>query len=110
MSRREIITTLSDVVWSIDSRNDTIGYLMDGCVIFWKRNCISVGSIHINFQTKGLHFDKKVNQTLRQNIYLIFKEAVNNAAKHSEADEFHISLINGDRKILKWKSPIMERE
>jgi len=45
-----------------------------------------------------LHFDQKIEQVLRQNIYLIFKESVNNAAKHSGADEIRITLVNGDGK------------
>jgi ligand-binding sensor domain-containing protein/two-component sensor histidine kinase len=95
---REIITTLSDVVWSIDSRNDTVGDLIDRMRDFLE-TVFPAGSIHIAFKTKGLHFDQKVEQSLRQNIYLIFKEAVNNAAKHSGADEIKISMINGDGKF-----------
>jgi ligand-binding sensor domain-containing protein len=95
---REIITTLSDVVWSIDSRNDTVGDLIDRMRDFLE-TVFPAGSIHIDFQTKGLHFDQKITQALRQNIYLIFKEAVNNAAKHSGADEVKISMINGDGKF-----------
>jgi len=49
-----------------------------------------------------LHLDQRLEQTLRQNIYLIFKEAVNNAAKHSAADEIKISLINGVASS-RWK-------
>ena len=92
---REIITTLSDVVWSIDSRNDTVGDLIDRMRDFLE-TVFPAGSVHIDFQTKGLHFEQKITQALRQNIYLIFKEAVNNAAKHSGADEIKISLVNGD--------------
>ncbi len=95
---REIITTLSDVVWSIDSRNDTVGDLIDRMRDFLE-TVFPAGSIHIDFQTQGLHFDQKITQTFRQNIYLIFKEAVNNAAKHSGADEIKISLINDDGKF-----------
>lgn len=95
---REIITTLSDVVWSIDSRNDTIGDLIDRMRDFLD-TVFPAGSIHIDFQTKGLHFEQKLEQALRQNIYLIFKEAVNNAARHSGADEIKISLINGSGKF-----------
>ncbi len=95
---REIITTLSDVVWSIDSRNDTVGDLIDRMRDFLE-TVFPAGSIHIDFQTKGLHFDQKVEQSLRQNVYLIFKEAVNNAAKHSGADEIRITLVNGDGKF-----------
>ncbi len=95
---REIITTLSDVVWSIDSRNDTVGDLIDRMRDFLE-TVFPAGSIHIDFQTKGLHFDQKITQVLRQNVYLIFKEAVNNAAKHSGADEVKILMINGNGKF-----------
>jgi len=95
---REIISTLSDIVWSIDSRNDTVGDLIDRMRDFLE-TVFPLGSIHIDFLTKGLHFDQKIEQALRQNIYLIFKEAVNNAAKHSGADEIRISMINGDGKF-----------
>ena len=95
---REIITTLSDVVWSIDSRNDAVGDLIDRMRDFLE-TVFPAGSIHIDFQTKGLHFDQKITQVLRQNVYLIFKEAVNNAAKHSGADEVKILMINGDGKF-----------
>jgi hypothetical protein len=54
---REIITTLSDVVWSIDSRNDTVGDLIDRMRDFLE-TVFPAGSIHIDFQTKGLHFDR----------------------------------------------------
>jgi len=95
---REIITTLSDVVWSIDARNDTVGDLIDRMRDFID-TVFHPGSIQIDFQTKGLHFQQKINQTLRQNIYLIFKEAVNNAARHSEANLIRIHLTNGDGKF-----------
>jgi ligand-binding sensor domain-containing protein len=91
---REIITTLSDVVWSIDARNDTVGDLIDRMRDFLD-TAFPPGSIQIDFQTSGLAFQQKINQTLRQNIYLIFKEAVNNAAKHAKASQIRLSLTNG---------------
>jgi ligand-binding sensor domain-containing protein/two-component sensor histidine kinase len=92
---REIISTLSDVVWSIDARNDSVGDLIDRMRDFID-TVFSPGSIQIDFQTRGLHFQQKINQSLRQNIYLIFKEAVNNAAKHSKANLIRIHLTNGE--------------
>lgn len=95
---REIITTLSDVVWSIDARNDTVGDLIDRMRDFLD-TAFPPGSIQIDFQTRGLEFQQRINQTLRQNIYLIFKEAVNNAAKHAKASQVRISLTNGEGKF-----------
>lgn len=91
---REIISTLSDVVWSIDARNDSVGDLLDRMRDFLD-TVLPPGSIKIDFRTQGLHFDQKLPQELRQNIYLIFKEAVNNAARHSGGTEIRISLTNG---------------
>ena len=91
---REIITTLSDIVWSIDARNDTIGDLLDRMRDFLD-TVFPAGEIKIDFQTHGLDFKQKIAQNVRQNIYLIFKETVNNAAKHSGATEINIRLTNG---------------
>jgi len=96
---REIITTLSDIVWSIDARNDTVGDLIDRMRDFLD-TVFPSGSIKIDFQTQSMHFDQKIAQELRQNIYLIFKEAVNNAARHSGGSEISIKLINGSGSFL----------
>lgn len=65
---REIITTLSDIVWSIDARNDTIGDLIDRMRDFIE-TVFPAGNIQVDFQIKGLLYDQKIKQTLRQNIY-----------------------------------------
>jgi len=95
---REIITTLSDVVWSIDARNDTVGDLTDRMRDFLDA-VFQPGTIQIEFRTRGLHFQQRINQELRQNIYLIFKEAVHNAVKHSGANQVRIQLTNGNGKF-----------
>jgi two-component sensor histidine kinase len=92
---REIITTLSDIVWSIDARNDTVGDLLDRMRDFLD-TVFPPGSIKIDFQTQGLHLNQKIAQEMRQNVYLIFKEAVNNAARHSDGSEIRIRIINGN--------------
>ena len=95
---REIITSLSDIVWSIDARNDKIGDLIDRMRDYLE-TVFPTGNINTDFQTHGLEFDNNLDQALRQNIYLIFKEAVNNAAKHSCATEVNIHMTNGDGKF-----------
>ena len=96
---REIITTMSDIVWSIDSRNDTIGDLLDrmrdlGVNVFAK------DEVSFHFDAEGLDVIKKLKVDLRQNIYLIFKEAINNVAKHARATNVHLKLINSDGAFL----------
>ena len=93
---REIITTMSDIVWSIDARNDTIGNLLDRMHDF-VANTLSSRQIKVTFNTKGLESSKKIPVDKRQNIYLIFKEAVNNIAKHAKASQVDIQINNDEQ-------------
>ncbi len=94
---REIISSMSDVVWSIDSRNDTIQDLINKMKDF-AYSVLSAKNILVTFETESLNLQKKIKIDLRQNIYLIFKEAINNSSKYSNADEIKVSLknINGN--------------
>jgi ligand-binding sensor domain-containing protein len=88
---RKIVTTMDDIVWSIDARNDTWGDLLDRMQDY-ASNVLLHRGIEPHFEFKGIETDKVVKLEHRQNLYLIYKEAVNNAAKHSQATQMNISL------------------
>jgi ligand-binding sensor domain-containing protein/two-component sensor histidine kinase len=90
---REIISTMSDVVWSIDARNDTMQDLLDRMRDF-AFSVLTIKEIQVEFKTKNLILAKKIPIDFRQNIFLIFKEAINNIAKHSEATMVTVNLEN----------------
>lgn len=90
---RELVTTMSDVVWSIDARNDTAGHLIDRMRDFANSVC-SPRQIAVQFEESGIDPNKNVPADVRQNLYLIFKEAVHNAAKYAEASQLFITLKN----------------
>jgi len=94
---RELVTTMSDVVWSIDARNDTIGDLLDRMRDF-AVSVLSVKPVDVNFEVSGLDEHKRLPVPLRQNLYLIFKEAINNIAKHAMASkvEIHVKNLDGE--------------
>ena len=95
---RDVISTLSDVVWSIDARNDNWENLINRMKEF-AHTTLSAGNIKVSFSTSGLKKQKRVPVHVRQNIFLIFKEAINNIAKHSEATEVDINLSANDKAI-----------
>jgi signal transduction histidine kinase len=92
---RELVTTMIDVVWSIDARNDTMGNLIDRMRDF-AAGVFSVQSIDVVFYLTGLDMHKKLPINFRQNLYLIFKEAINNIAKHAEASRVTVQLENAN--------------
>lgn len=91
---RELVLTMSDVVWSIDARNDTVGDLLDRMREF-AASVLPAKSIAFTFLANGLSAQKKLPVDLRQNLYLLFKEAINNVAKHAQASRVEIRMENG---------------
>ncbi len=88
---RELIVTMSDIVWSIDARNDTYGDLLDRMHDF-AIGLLPPQEISYTIKTRGISESQKLPANIRQNLYLIFKEAVNNVVRHSEASQVQISL------------------
>ncbi len=95
---REVVSTMGDIVWSVDSRNDSLADLIDRMHDHAYTQLISK-EIQVNFETSGFEKNKKLEVDKRQNIFYIFKEAVNNIVKHSGATEVTISLLNDHKKF-----------
>lgn len=88
---RQAVSTMSDIVWSIDSRNDSFESLINKMKDF-AFSVLSSKEVKVDFNTAGFDETKKLPLEVRQNLYLILKEAVNNIAKHSDASEVAIVL------------------
>ncbi len=81
---RKIVSSLDDIVWSIDARNDTAGDLTDRMQDYVNQ-MFSNGECKVLYHFEHLDMDEKLPVQIKENIYLIFKEAVNNIVKHSDA-------------------------
>jgi len=90
---RRIVTTMDDIVWSIDARNDTVGDLTDRMQDY-ARNTLTPKGITFEFIFENLDTSHSMPVEVRQNVYLIFKEMINNAAKHSKATHIDVRLSN----------------
>jgi signal transduction histidine kinase len=88
---RGAVSTMKDVIWSIDSRNDT----MDGMIRYMQEhlhNMLIPANIDFELTHIGLGGNEKLNMNFRQNVYLTFKEAINNVVKHSGASRVEVEL------------------
>jgi signal transduction histidine kinase len=90
---REIINTFGDIVWSIDARNDTVSDLIDKMQDLM-HSLFSERDIQVSLIYRDLNLRKKLPVEFKKNIYLIFKEALNNVYKHSNATDVQITLGN----------------
>ncbi|MDX2444634.1 MAG: two-component regulator propeller domain-containing protein [Bacteroidales bacterium] len=95
---REVISTMSDIVWSIDARNDSLNDLLDRIYDF-THNTLAVQDVKVSFSQRGLDKSKKIKINFRQNIYYILKEAINNIVKHASATEVNIVILNDEKNF-----------
>lgn len=86
---RKIVTSLDDIVWSIDARNDTAGDLTDRMQDYVNQMFVN-SRCEVLYHFDELKMDEKLPVQVKENIYLIFKEAVNNIVKHSNATRAQI--------------------
>ena len=94
---RHIVNSLDDIVWSIDARNDTLGDFTDRMQDYIN-NVLESKNMMVNYNFDDLNMDNKLPVTLKENLYLIFKEATNNIAKYSNGDKVDIFMhSNGAR-------------
>ncbi|HET6528381.1 MAG TPA: two-component regulator propeller domain-containing protein [Balneolaceae bacterium] len=93
---RKIVSSLDDIVWSIDARNDTVGDLTDRMQDY-VNNVLSQKEVIYHFEG-NMH--EKLEVSLKENLYLIFKEAINTVAKHSDADTVEVMLSTNGTGFL----------
>jgi ligand-binding sensor domain-containing protein/two-component sensor histidine kinase len=86
---RKIVSSLDDIVWSIDSRNDTAGDLTDRMQDYVNQIFVN-GQTDVFYHFDELKMDRQLPVDVKENIYLIFKESVNNVVKHSNASKVDI--------------------
>jgi ligand-binding sensor domain-containing protein/signal transduction histidine kinase len=84
---RELVDAMSDIVWAINPKKDHLSDLSQRMRRF-ASDILSARDIRFNFRAPGAdEKNKRLGTDLRREIYLIFKESVNNLAKHSRCTE-----------------------
>lgn len=106
---KTIQQNMSDIVWAIRSDNDKVENILVRMREYASQTLEPL-SIRTVINVDEMLLNKSLPLEARKEVLLIFKEAVNNIAKHSGCNEVFISLEKKDRKLLleirdngKWK-------
>jgi len=95
---RNAVDALSDIVWAIDSNNNSIQNLserMEGILYQFLRPL----NITFTFQSLQNKRPLQINQDHRQHVFLIFKEAITNIMKHSDASHVFVSFTKNKNNL-----------
>lgn len=90
---RKAMSKMNDVIWSIDSRKDKVEDLVNR-MREHADDILLPMNIRYDFKLGKLDKNHKMTVNNRQNLYFIYKEAINNIAKHSNATEVQINMGN----------------
>lgn len=96
---RAAVHRMRDLVWSIDARKDRVSDLIEKMQETAEDLLLAAG-FKYSFQLEGFsNQHKKLSVNARQNLYLIFKEALNNIVKHSNGDSVQIQLSQNAEQV-----------
>ena len=95
---RDAMSRMRDTVWAIDSRKDKVGFLTDRMKDYLSET-ISRSTFSYNFNDHTNLSDKTITPDIRQDVYLIFKEAINNILKHSSGANIEVLLTQENKMI-----------
>ena len=95
---RESVSSLNDIVWAISPEHDRLLDLTRR-MRQHAEDVFALRDIELNFNAPSPDADIKLSVGERRDVLLIFKEAVNNAARHSECTKVVIDLHPGSNGL-----------
>ncbi|MFT3908133.1 MAG: two-component regulator propeller domain-containing protein [Ferruginibacter sp.] len=97
-STAEMMEAMSDIVWAVNTKNDRFDNLANRMRSFAVQ-LTETKNISLHFTENENIPNFPFNMVQRKNVYLIFKEAVNNAVKYSNCNNLWIAFT-GNHHLL----------
>lgn len=88
---KEMAEKMNDIVWAINPANDSMEKVLNKIQAYGNNLCAS-RNIHFHFARPDVKEETQLNMQVRNNVYLISKEAINNAVKYSGARNVRFAL------------------
>jgi two-component system, NarL family, sensor histidine kinase UhpB len=89
---------MSDIVWMLKSGNDRFENVLQRMNLF-ASEILEAKNITLDFANTELLPALKLTMEQRKNFYLFFKEAINNAAKYSDAERVSVCIAQKDHNV-----------
>jgi two-component sensor histidine kinase len=80
---RELLASMSDIVWSINPQRDRLRDLVQRMRRF-ATDVFTARNIEFQFHAPAAELEGKLDPDMRRQVFLIFKESVNNIVRHAD--------------------------
>jgi ligand-binding sensor domain-containing protein/signal transduction histidine kinase len=97
-SARALVEAMREIVWAIDPRRDELGNVVSRVRQF-ASDVLDPQGIAWDFQILPELEQLKLDPEQRRHLFLIFKEAINNIARHAGSRNVHMSLTFARRQL-----------
>lgn len=96
---KEVGIALGDVVWAVDPAHDTVKGLLVHSQAYSNRMLEGTASDgRATFEHEGA--DRSIDPASKRDLFLILKEAVNNALKHAVASEVSVEMLTDPKGYM----------
>ncbi len=95
---REMVEKMSDIVWAINPKNENIAMIVQRLINFGQATCAS-RDIQLEIKADDPAIRQALPMESIKNIYLIVKEAMNNAIRHSGCNRLTVSFQSGPKGL-----------
>lgn len=89
---------MSDIVWAIKSENDSFEKVLQRMNQF-ASEMVDAKNISLDFISDEALSTSRLTMKQRKNLYLFFKEVINNAAKHSDAKNISVRIFQQGHQV-----------
>lgn len=96
---REMVDNMSDIVWSVNPKNDTVRFLIDRMNVF-AGDLVASSGIQLHFHCDRGVKHVKLSMEQRKNFFLIFKETVYNSVKYSGCTTLTIEMKKSTHSLV----------
>jgi signal transduction histidine kinase len=88
---RELLASMSDIVWSINPQRDRLRDLLQRMRRF-ATDVFTARNIEFQFHAPAAELEGKLDPDMRRQVFLIFKESVNNIVRHADCTQVEIQF------------------
>ena len=97
-SSKQIITKVNNIVWSLKTEKTHLPSLID-YLLNYAEDILGTTKMTFNYKITSNIPKLKIDVETKKHIYLLFKEALNNAIKHAQASEINVEISYIKRKL-----------
>jgi two-component sensor histidine kinase len=96
---RQSMTSMGEIVWTVNPNRDRVGDLAQR-MREHAGEVFASGEVSLTFDVPELLKDLRLRADVRRDVYLVFKEASNNAARHSGCSRFSVEIRRTRRELV----------